>query len=187
MWGRGLRSSPETGKTDCLLLDFSGNIVRFAEDFSDIYFNGLEALDTGEKLDKSIRREDDEKPEGKACPQCGYKPCGKRCVSCGYEHQVAALIEHEAGTMQEITIGGKKYADDKRHLWEQAVSYARGFSAPEKQLGRARHIYRDITGEWPDHTWTIATTPSVPITRAVFNKIKANNIRWAKARDKVAA
>jgi len=187
MWGRGLRSSPETGKTDCLLLDFSGNIVRFAEDFSDIYFNGLEALDMGEKLDKAIRREDDEKTEGKACPQCGYKPCGKRCVSCGYEHQVAALVEHEAGTMQEITIGGKKYADDKRHLWEQAVSYARGFSIPEKQLGRARHIYRDITGEWPDHTWSIATTPSVPITRAVFNKIKANNIRWAKSRDKLAA
>lgn len=187
MWGRGLRSSPETGKKDCLLLDFSGNIVRFADDFSGIYYHGLEALDMGEKLDKTIRRDDEEKPEGKACPQCGYKPCGKRCVSCGYEHQIAALVEHEAGTMQEITIGGKKYADDKRHLWEQAVSYARGFSVPEKQLGRARHIYKDISGEWPDHTWSIANTPSVPITRAVFNKIKANNIRWAKSRKAIAA
>ncbi len=32
MWGRGLRSSPNTGKTDAILLDFSGNIVRFADD-----------------------------------------------------------------------------------------------------------------------------------------------------------
>ena len=35
MWGRGLRSSPVTGKKDCYLLDFSGNIVRFFEDFND--------------------------------------------------------------------------------------------------------------------------------------------------------
>ena len=37
MWGRGLRSSPKTGKTDCLLLDFSGNIIRMADDYSEIY------------------------------------------------------------------------------------------------------------------------------------------------------
>ena len=41
MWGRGLRSSPETGKKDCLLLDFSGNIIRFFEDFNDVYFNEI--------------------------------------------------------------------------------------------------------------------------------------------------
>ncbi|MFV0409318.1 MAG: DEAD/DEAH box helicase, partial [Paracoccus sp. (in: a-proteobacteria)] len=29
MWGRGLRASPDTGKTDTLLLDHSGNILRF--------------------------------------------------------------------------------------------------------------------------------------------------------------
>ena len=28
MWGRALRSSPDTGKKDALLLDFSGNIQR---------------------------------------------------------------------------------------------------------------------------------------------------------------
>jgi superfamily II DNA or RNA helicase len=64
MWGRGLRSSPDTGKEDCILLDFSGNIIRFREDFEDIYFNGLGALDSGERLDKTIRKdkEEDEEP-----------------------------------------------------------------------------------------------------------------------------
>ena len=69
MWGRALRSSPETDKKDAILLDFSGNIVRFAEDFSDIFHNGLDTLDCGEKLDKAIRKEPDEEPEGKACPK----------------------------------------------------------------------------------------------------------------------
>jgi len=181
MWGRGLRSSPGTGKKDCLLLDFSGNIVRMAEDYSDIFYNGLDALDAGEKLDKTIRRDNEEKPEGKACPVCGYQPMGKRCVSCGHEVIKPSLVEHEHGEMQEIRIGKTKYADDKRHLWEQACSYARGYSAPDKQQGRAKHIFRDISGEWPDSSWNIATTPSVPITRAVLNKIKSRNIAYAKS------
>ena len=182
MWGRGLRSSPKTGKTDCLLLDFSGNIIRMADDYSEIYYNGLDALDNGEKMDKTIRRDDEDEPKGKPCPSCGFQPMGKRCVACGYEAVKASLVEHEHGEMREVRIGRTKYADDKRHLWEQAVSYARGYSAPEKQQGRASHIYREITGEWPDRSWTVANTPSVPITRAVLNKIKAGNIAYAKAR-----
>ena len=35
----------------------------------------------------------------------------------------------------------------------------------------SKHIFRDITGEWPDSSWNIATTPNVQITRAVLNKI----------------
>ena len=46
--GRGLRSSPATGKKSCYLLDFSGNIIRMAEDYSDIFYNSLDALDAGE-------------------------------------------------------------------------------------------------------------------------------------------
>lgn len=187
MWGRGLRCSPDTGKKDCYLLDFSGNIIRFADDFSDIFYNGLDDLDCGEKLDKAIRRDEDEKPEGKACPQCGYKPCGKRCVSCGFEHRQKAEIEHEAGEMREVRIGKTKYADDKLHLWEQCCTYARGRSAPEKQRGRASNIYRDITGEWPSRDWDFERTPNVAITRPVLNKIRQKNIAFAAMQNKAAA
>jgi superfamily II DNA or RNA helicase len=187
MWGRGLRSSPNTGKTDCYLLDFSGNIIRFSDDFSDIFYNGLGELDCGEKLDKAIRRDDEEKPEGKACPQCGYKPCGKRCVSCGFEHQRRAEVQHEAGEMREVMIGKTKYADDKRHLWEQCVTYARGRSAPEKQRGRVSNIYKDITGEWPNGAWGFDSTPNVAITKPVLNKIRQKNMAFAAVHRKLAA
>lgn len=181
MWGRGLRSSPETGKRDCILLDHSGNIIRFQEDFSDIFFNGLDSLDMGEKLDKAIRRDPPEK-EVVACPSCGYRPFGKRCMACGFEAKNLALIEHEAGEMREVRIGKTKYADDKRHLWEQCVTYARAHSAPEKQRGRASHIYKDIVGDWPAKTWDFESTPNVQITRAVKNKILQKNMAFAKAR-----
>ena len=182
MWGRGLRSSPDTGKFDCLLLDFSGNIVRFADDFSDIFYDGLDALDAGEKLDKAIRKDDEDKPEGKACPECGYSPFGKRCLSCGHEHQSRSEIQHKSGEMAEVKIGKTKYADDKFHLYQQACTYARGNSREEKQAGRAANIYREIVGDWPPRDWIFESTPNVAIGRAVLNKIRQKNIAYSRAR-----
>lgn len=181
MWGRGLRSSPDTGKKDCILLDHSGNIIRFAEDFSEIFFNGLDALDMGEKLDKKIRRDDEEK-EAKGCPSCGYKPFHKRCMSCGFEKQEAALQEAVAGVMEEVVmLGKKKLADDRRHLWEQLCTYARGHSAPERQRGRAWHLYQKITGDCPPANFDFYSTPNAEITANVRNKIKSLDLAYRKA------
>lgn len=186
MWGRGLRSSPETGKEDCILLDHSGNIVRFLEDFTEIYFNGLGSLDTGEKLDKAIRKESkDFEPKG--CPSCGFKPFAKRCISCGFEIVQPSLIESQPGQMQEITIGKKKLAEDKAHLWAQVATYAKAHSAPEKQQGRAAHLYRDIVGAWPPRGWNVHDTPNVEITRNTLNQIRHKNIAFAKARQSAGA
>lgn len=181
MWGRGLRSSPETGKKDCLLLDHSGNIIRFAEDFERIFHEGLDALDAGEKLDKVIRRDDEEK-ERASCPACGYSPFYKRCMACGHERKSMALVEHEAGEMREVMIGKKKLADDRRHLWEQVVTYARGHSAPEKQEWRAKYLFKDMVGSFPPKDWRFDDTPNAVVTRNVRNQILAKNIAFAKSR-----
>lgn len=181
MWGRGLRSSPQTGKKDCILLDHSGNIIRFAEDYTEIFFNGLAKLDTGEKLDKKIRK-DDEEIEKKGCPSCGYKPFYKRCMSCGFEIQEKALTEHEVGRMQEITLNGKKLANDHSHLWYQVATYAKYHSKPEKQQARAAHLYKAMTGTFPPWGWKVADAPEVEVTRNVYNKIANLNIRWKKGK-----
>lgn len=184
MWGRGLRSSPETGKQDCILLDHSGNILRFIDDFTDIFYNGLDALDTGEKLDKAIRRDTGDEKDMPACPSCGYKPFGKRCMACGFERPVQAMIEAEAGEMMEVTLGKKKLADDKRHLYEQLCTYARSSSDPSAQKGRAAHLYKDITGKWPPNQWRFDDMPNVPITRNTLNKIKSMTLAFIKGRQK---
>ncbi len=182
MWGRGLRSSPDTGKKDCILLDHSGNITRFAEDFTSIFYDGLDALDMGEKLDKKIRRDDEEK-ESKGCPSCGYKPFHKRCMSCGFEKQEPALQEAAAGVMEEVVmLGKKKLADDHRHLWEQLCAYARGHSTPERQRGRAWHLYQKITGKVPPAEFDFYSTPNAEITANVRNKIKSLDLAYVKAR-----
>lgn len=182
MWGRGLRSSPDTGKKDCILLDHSGNITRFAEDFTAIFYDGLDALDMGEKLDKKIRRDDEDK-ESKGCPSCGYKPFAKRCMSCGFEKQEPALQEAAAGVMEEVVmLGKKKLADDHRHLWEQLCSYARGHSTPDRQRGRAWHLYQKITGKVPPADFDFYSTPNAEITANVRNKIKSLDLAYVKAK-----
>jgi superfamily II DNA or RNA helicase len=180
MWGRGLRSSLETGKKDCHLLDFSGNIIRFFEDFNDIYFNGLDKLDDGDKLDKKVRTA--EEFEKKGCPRCGYTPFHKRCMACGYEKVSKQISEALPGHMKEIFIGEgknkKKLADNAEHLWNQVCAYARIYSKPEKQSGRAWHLFRQITGQ--ETQWSFHKAPQVEITRNVLNKIKQMNIAFKK-------
>jgi superfamily II DNA or RNA helicase len=180
MWGRGLRSSPETGKKDCHLLDFSGNIIRFFEDFNEIYFNGLEKLDDGDKLDKKIRTK--EEFESKGCPRCGYSPFHKRCMACGYVKVSKELNEALPGHMKEIFIGEgkskKKLANNAEHLWHQVCTYARIHSKPENQSGRAWHLFKQMTGQ--DSMWSFKTAPNVEITSNVINKIRQMNIAYNK-------
>jgi DNA repair protein RadD len=183
MWGRGLRSSPETGKTDCYLLDFSGNIIRFRDDFSDIFHQGLDALDMGEKLDKAIRRDEEKEPP--VCPKCGFTPCGKTCISCGFSWpKKESNVAVEAGEMAEISIGGKKLADDARHLYEQICTHTRSIGDTATARQRAYYLFRDMTGgQTPPKAWDFESIPNTPITRNVANKIKSLRLAWIKRKD----
>lgn len=181
MWGRGLRSSPDTGKTDCLLLDHSGNIRRFYDDFVDVYFNGFTGLDMAEKLDGVVRKEEVEySPTG--CPNCKHKPFRKRCLACGYEKETLAAVNEAAGQMQEIRIGKKVIASDKQDLWNQLCGYVRSCGKPETQSARAWHLFRDITGESPPRQWRFEFTEGVAPTRGTLGKIKSLRIAYIKGR-----
>ena len=181
MWGRGLRSSKDTGKSECILLDFSGNVIRFADDFSDVFYNGLSKLNDGEKLDKDVRKDEDNEP--RACPSCGFMPMGKRCLQCGFQPTPRALVEHLPGEMHEVRLAnGKVLAPDEVNLYAQCATYAKQYSEPEKQKGRAAHLFRDITGKWPPSGFTPETAPDVEPTRNTLNKIKALRIAFLNRR-----
>lgn len=182
MWGRGLRSSPDTGKQDCILLDFSGNIIRFADDFSDIYYNGLDQLDAGEKLDKTIRKDiDDDDNEPAKCHSCGFSPCGKRCIACGNEIKKKNIVEHLPGSLCEIKIGKHVVASDHLNLWQQICTYTKSHGKPETAIGRAFHLYKYITKKTPDRAWKFCDQPNVVITQGTHNQIKRNQIAYINA------
>ncbi len=183
MWGRGLRSSKDTGKSECLLLDHSGNIQRFLADYEDVFFNGFQSLDMSEKLDKVVREELHDAAPG--CPGCGHKPFRRRCMACGFEKKTLALVNDQAGEMREIRIGKNVIATDKTDLWRQVCAYARSHSKPESQAARARNLFREIAGGSPPLAFD--ATSNAPITRGTLNKIKSLNIAYFEARKKAGS
>lgn len=183
MIGRGLRISPATGKTEALLLDFSGNILRFAEDFEHFYFNGVDGLDKAQRLDSTARKEQEQ--YDRACPKCHHIPFVRRCSACGFEKPTVALVEHLPGTMQEITIGKAKAAESPEHLWAQIISYTRVHGNPDTMNGRAAHLYKDIMGVYPPRHFD-SSVPPVEVTRAVLGKIRSRQIAFSKATRKAS-
>jgi hypothetical protein len=103
-------------------------------------------------------------------------------MGCGYERPSKQMEKAIDGQMAEIFIGEgknkKKLADNAEHLWHQVVAYAKVHSAPEKQQGRAYHLFKKITGL--DPTWRFTTAPMVEISRNVHNKIQQMNIAYKK-------
>lgn len=188
MVGRGLRSF--SGKTECLLLDFSGNIIRFADDFSDLYFNGLAELDSGERLDREVRR-DDEKPVRK-CPSCGFEPMGKRCVRCGFEAKRVSLVEHEEGEAREVDVlrskKGTPYAATLAELYAAIVTTEKSKAASRVAQGRpagnakgtAAHRYRELTGEWPPRHFSFEQAPHTTPTRELQGKLRSMDLAFIK-------
>ena len=84
--------------------------------------------------------------------------------------------------MHEVILNGKKLAPDQVHLYAQLATYAKQSSAPEKQKGRAAHLYRDIVGTWPPNSLSFEAAPWVEPTRNTINKIKSLRIAFMHRR-----
>lgn len=176
MWGRGLRCAP--AKSECILLDHSGNARRFLADFEDVYYNGFKTLDDGEKADKKIRKEE---YEPKGCPKCGHKPFHRHCMACGYVRETRSQTDEAAGVMQEIRLGGKRAAANEQELWRQIVGFVRTGKSSKPQ-GYAAHIFHRITNHWPPKEWHVDTTESVYPTAPVLGEIRRQLIAFRHRR-----
>lgn len=91
--GRGMRLSHDTGKTDCLLLDYAGNIERFYP-AGDIYTPQIQACS--------------DKPEGAVLPV--------ECPTCRYLNQFKAVPNDEGLMLSAdgyfMTLDGHKVRDE---------------------------------------------------------------------------
>ena len=133
MVGRGLRLSPETGKTDCLVLDFGGNIERLGP---------VDQAD--EKEPRPTRRDPLEEAPYRRCGDwdpstscfrngCGHKnpPAAIKCEQCGQ-----LFIRHEAEAKRGGLISSERSLQDfevERLSWRVAYSQASG--QPYLRLG----------------------------------------------------
>ncbi len=170
MWGRMLRCS--SGKENSILLDFSGNIVRFGNDFEDLYNNGLSKLSDGQSLDQTIRKEKKDKEH--KCPKCGFIPFFKMCMSCGHMVSVNSKVEHTEGVMKEITL---KTNIATKNLYDQCFSFCSYSGNNDTTLQRAAHLYKSMTGEFPKYK---DPPELVEVSKKVENQYKYNIIKYHK-------
>lgn len=146
-FGRGLRIAE--GKTDCVILDHSGNCERFWADMQEFFELGVTELDDGKKKEKPKAKEKTE-PEPVRCPQCRHmhKPA-PFCPSCGHEYPKRAAVEHVPGTLKEL-IATKDAGMLRKQLWPQICWYVREHRNPSDDLHAqriAQGIYASMVGE----------------------------------------
>lgn len=174
MIGRGLRKDPDNPEKRCIILDHSGNCVRFWSQMMDFFENGASTLDDGKPKEKK-------KPEAKErepmkCPKCAHVHDPRpMCPMCGHQYPRRSQIEHVAGTLSKLTGHADGSAEDRQSFYSQMLGYCqeRGWSE-----GAAAHKFRERFDEWPNGLAKVPTQPT-PKTRAW---IKSRVIAWAKGR-----
>jgi superfamily II DNA or RNA helicase len=140
--GRVMRGHP--GKQFGLWLCFSGNYLRFMDDWNDIYENGVKELNDDKEKSKK-EKSDEEKQESK-CPQCAalWVSGSKSCQFCGHMRTSPNKVSSVPGELKELQTSTK---GERQRFWAMC-RYKVAVDGWSK--GRASHTFKDKFGMWPN-------------------------------------
>jgi DNA repair protein RadD len=173
--GRVMRKHPE--KQFALWLDHSGNYLRFAEEWEDIYANGVTELDDGKE--KAKKEPTEKEKEAAKCPRCNAFWPGKAdaCACCGFIRTQRNNVTEKPGELAEYSPAGKKLPgrDERQAFYSQLIGIAetRGY-----KRGWAFHKYREKFGVDPKGLHSDPMEPSATVRKWV----QSRQIAWANAR-----
>lgn len=166
--GRVLRIAG--GKQDAIILDHAGNTERHGFVTDPLPTK----LDSGERKDRKATER--EEPLPKTCSKCHFVKTSHICPNCGFAPERQNSVEEEAGVLVEVTGKKKLLTQDKARLYAElrTIANARGWSE-----GRLSHVFRDITGVWPnkyrDH-------PALPPSVETLTMVQHLAIRFARSK-----
>ncbi len=172
MAGRILRPYP--GKAKGLVLDHSGSSCELGyptEELPLLLDDGKPKTSTGSDTPK------EKLP--KACPSCQFvKPAGvHKCPQCGFAPERKNSVEVEAGTLAKMERLRKLDTGDKAALYGELKTMAvqKGWSK-----GRLAHVFKDLTGVWPNH---YGAAPPRPVSSETEKAVRHLTIRFVKAKE----
>lgn len=182
LFGRGLRIHPD--KKECVVLDHSGNCLRFMDDMMEFFQEGATELDDGKPKNRKKKKPEDIEDKYMKCPVChALHAAAPFCPNCGHEYPPRKPdVIHRAGTLQELIASGAR-KELTIELWPQIVRYSLDHKAPEKAEKFALAMFKNMTGIWPLLNF-YETAPASMVTEQVARKIKHLNIRYAKTMQK---
>lgn len=171
MVGRGTRLSPDTGKTNCLVLDYGGNIMRHGP---------IDMIQIKEKTEGKGA------PPAKTCPKCLtiIHAAYQRCPECDFEFPPPQKGKHDAYASSAGILSGQTETDEYEvSKVYYAVHQKRGAAedAPctlrvDYQVG-----FNEYRSEWvcPEHTgyarekfikwWRDRAAPEIPIPKTAHD------------------
>jgi superfamily II DNA or RNA helicase len=173
--GRILR--PHEGKEFGVLLDHSGNFLRFRNDWDGLYHDGVTELKSG---GETVKREPTEREKKEAkCPKCSALWISKTntCLSCGHVRQPQATISNIAGKMEEFTLSSRNVTLEKAQFYSELYSYG---LEKEYKPGWAAVQFKKKYGVYPDGI----TPEKRALSLTTQNWIKKQTIAWVKAKQK---
>lgn len=176
--GRGLRPFP--GKTQCTVLDHSGNTLRFWDAMWEFFNEGIAELDMGVKKDKAKPATKEKKAV--KCPSCHHvHEAAPACPACGHLYPKKNKAVHESGELHEISGPVRSSLEDKQAFYSMMIALreehnARGGS--QWKLGWVAYQYRQRFGVWPKGMNHEPLPPSL----AVRNWLRSRFIAYSKSR-----
>jgi superfamily II DNA or RNA helicase len=181
LFGRGLRIAD--GKTDCVVLDHSGNCARFFDVCETFFDAGLDELDDGKKREKKKKEKAEIEPM--KCPQCRALHSPQPvCPCCGHQYPRRESVRHVPGTLKELIAGGHRQELTKQ-VWPMICGYVRERRDDDAGRRQALAIFKDLTGAWPAADWE--NTQSVQPSTEIRNRIRSSQIRYAKSHGRKSA
>lgn len=184
MLGRVMRNSE--GKKEAIVLCHSGNVARFWNECNELFENGVTELDDGKRKEKKKDAPKDEEKEMVKCPQCRVMHMPRpSCPACGHIYPKKAAIEHIPGNLKELVATGNP-ALMRAQLWPQVVAIVmeKGNTDPDYVQRRSQAIYYELTGTFAQAR--AETTTPAPPTQELRNRIRSNQIRFAKGKQAAA-
>lgn len=174
IFGRGLRRDPQDPGKQCIVLDHSGNCVRFWDPMNAFFDEGALELDDGKRKPK--KKAERTKPEPRKCPVCAHvHPPRPACPLCGHEYPRRS-IRHMAGELTELGEGPATPSDERAAVYAALLYIAKDRG---RKPGWAAHTYRDRYGIWPRHE-----VEPAPPSRAISSWVKSRDIAWAKSKNR---
>ena len=171
--GRILR--PHDGKDFGVLLDHSGNFLRFRDDWESLYHDGVTELKTGGEVTK--REPTEREKKAAKCPACAalWTSPNNTCSSCGHVRQALSSIISIAGTLEELDKANKKLQIQNTHFYSELVYYGRMKGYKE---GWAAIKYREKFDAYPNGLKVEPRPPS----QQTLSWIKSRMIAYSKSK-----
>ena len=150
--GRVMRAAPD--KDFGLLLDHSGNWMRFRDDTLTFFKHGMvRPLDKGDK--KPQARKTTRERKDLVCDACGFvmSPGTRACPACGKERKRReTVVTMPAELTRDRGVNERPAYPPERadHIWRQACRIALERKGPGEEAERcARSYYKNLMGAWP--------------------------------------